>query len=126
MPHKDIETRKAYAKAYRETHKAYYQKKFKEWAIENREYRNAQRREKLKSYMAAYMRKYRQKDKLKATARDKVRKAIQQGKLLKETCFVCKNTITEAHHKDYNKPLEVVWYCKKHHSEQHKKAKSYK
>lgn len=32
----------------------------------------------------------------------------------------CKNYKTEAHHHNYEKPLEVTWLCKKHHMEFHK------
>jgi hypothetical protein len=35
-------------------------------------------------------------------------------------CEVCKETNVDAHHDDYNKPLDVRWLCKKHHREHHK------
>ena len=31
----------------------------------------------------------------------------------------CK-TIGERHHPDYDKPLEIIWLCRKHHSQLHK------
>ncbi|MFA9409268.1 MAG: hypothetical protein ACERKJ_10625 [Candidatus Dadabacteria bacterium] len=39
----------------------------------------------------------------------------------KEPCVIC-GTINkvEAHHIDYDFPLEVVWFCHKHHMEHHK------
>ena len=47
-------------------------------------------------------------------ARSDANHAIRDGKLTKQSCRVCgKNA--EMHHPDYNKPLDVDWYCRKHH-----------
>lgn len=46
--------------------------------------------------------------------------AIQNGKMTRRPCEICGDTTTEAHHDDYNKPLEVRWLCQKHHKEWHK------
>ena len=52
-------------------------------------------------------------------ARWKVNNARRDGKIQREPCNYpdCKHIETriEAHHWDYNKPLEVVWFCAKHH-----------
>ena len=45
--------------------------------------------------------------------------AIRDGKLVKQPCIVCGED-AEAHHEDYNYPMDVVWYCKKHHGERHR------
>lgn len=37
------------------------------------------------------------------------------GKLIQRPCYLCGNEKSEAHHPDYDKPLEVVWVCRKHH-----------
>jgi hypothetical protein len=58
----------------------------------------------------------------KANARSLVYYAIKRGKLLKQTCF-CGEIKVEAHHEDYNKPLEVIWLCRLHHVEADKKCK---
>lgn len=45
---------------------------------------------------------------------------LQRGKIKKQPCEICGSSIAEAHHDDYNKPLEVRWLCKKHHAEWHR------
>lgn len=65
------------------------------------------------------------KNRHKYTAKRLVRAAIEAGKLKRQPCEVCGKTnnqeTIEAHHPDYAKPLEVVWLCRKHHSERHRK-----
>ena len=58
-------------------------------------------------------------------ARGCVQKAIKSGKLKRGSCEVCGKENAEAHHEDYNKPLEVMWLCKKHHTilEKNKRTK---
>ena len=48
-----------------------------------------------------------------------VHKAIKTGQLVRMPCEVC-GSKAEAHHPDYSKPLNVMWLCRKHHSEWHK------
>ncbi len=45
--------------------------------------------------------------------------AIRSGRVLKQPCEVCKNAKTQAHHEDYEKPLDVVWLCTRHHADRH-------
>ena len=45
--------------------------------------------------------------------------AIKENKILKGICMVCKEAKTDAHHENYNKPLEVLWLCRKHHKQLH-------
>lgn len=56
-------------------------------------------------------------------ARQIVNNAVRDGRLLREDCEVgvdCEGRI-EAHHDDYNEPLEVRWLCKRHHVEHHRR-----
>jgi len=71
------------------------------------------------------MRKYRNDPalRMKHEARWQVSRAIESGKLNRQPCEKCGNVKSEAHHPDYSKPLEVVWLCKKHHCEEHARAK---
>jgi len=44
---------------------------------------------------------------------------LKRGKLTRKNCEVCDSKESEIHHPDYDKPLEVVWLCRKHHLETH-------
>jgi hypothetical protein len=49
-----------------------------------------------------------------------VRQALRDGTLVKQSCEVCDSEDVQAHHPNYDRPLEVVWLCKEHHDEVHK------
>jgi len=66
-----------------------------------------------------YSRRYWELNKLKCRARYLVRKALRNRVLRKEPCRVCGESEAEAHHEDYDKPLDVVWLCKEHHKDLH-------
>ncbi len=44
--------------------------------------------------------------------------ALRAGKINKLPCFICGKK-AHAHHPDYDRPLDVVWLCPKHHKEAH-------
>lgn len=57
----------------------------------------------------------------KRKAQTAVRRAVLAGKLIKQPCFVCGVTENiEAHHCNYDAPLDVTWLCTKHHGEVHR------
>lgn len=56
--------------------------------------------------------------KIKAMA--KVSSAIRNGSVKRLPCVKCGNIKAQAHHEDYTKPLDVIWFCKKHHMERHR------
>lgn len=49
----------------------------------------------------------------------KVAEALKSGKLIRQPCEICGDSPAQAHHDDYNKPLEVRWLCRKCHTEWH-------
>jgi hypothetical protein len=55
----------------------------------------------------------------KVAARYALRDAVKAGKIKREPCF-CGDPKSHGHHDDYDKPLEVIWLCDKHHRERHK------
>lgn len=57
----------------------------------------------------------------KERARGILNKRIQSGKVVKpDKCIECGELgYVEAHHEDYDKPLDVVWLCKQCHENRH-------
>lgn len=51
-------------------------------------------------------------------ARVKAMAALKNGLIFKHACS-CGDKNSQMHHNDYDKPLDVVWYCKKCHDEFH-------
>ena len=65
--------------------------------------------------------KYRENDSamVKIKAQWTLNNAVRTGKLQRGICAVCGNIKTQAHHKDYTKPLDVIWLCGKDHKAVH-------
>jgi hypothetical protein len=55
----------------------------------------------------------------KARARQMVAEAKASGRLVQMPCRICGETRSEAHHSDYQKPLDVDWLCSEHHKAEH-------
>ena len=62
-------------------------------------------------------------NKPKIAARNKVAYALKTGALKRGDCEVCGKPEGQAHHDDYSKPLDVRWFCTKHHGQAHAKPK---
>jgi len=71
---------------------------------------------------AAYetSKRWRQKNPDAYRAQNAVNNALRDGKISRQPCAICSTTgRVHAHHKDYSKPLEVVWLCARCHHRIH-------
>lgn len=59
--------------------------------------------------------------KKKANARSYANVYLKRGQLDRKPCFQCGYEITQFHHEDYEKPLEVQHLCRPCHLELHRK-----
>ena len=82
----------------------------------------ARGREAVKRYSLAHPERIREKDKradpVKVKARRILNKAIAAGKITRGLCWC--GELGEAHHENYDKPLNVTWICSLHHARKHK------
>ena len=62
--------------------------------------------------------KYRDRHREKLLAHNAVTYALKMGRLLRQPCWVC-GEVAQAHHPDYDRPLDVVWLCDPHHKQAH-------
>lgn len=116
MPNRNsFKTRKEWLDWYR-IYRKKNAEKFREY---NREYNRIWRRD------FGYENETNSKDRYpeKETARKLLRYAVRLGFLKIRNCEVCNSNKSQAHHLDYNKPLEVIWFCPLHHAEIHKSIK---
>lgn len=78
-----------------------------------------------KQYDTEYEKRYLStpEGKAKKKARSAVSYALRRGKIERQPCGVdgCTRK-AQAHHQDYNKPLEIEWLCQVHHAEKHSKG----
>lgn len=59
--------------------------------------------------------------KFRYLARARLNRAVKDGRLIREPCRECGDPMSEGHHEDYSRPLSVIWLCRKHHRELHKR-----
>lgn len=64
---------------------------------------------------------YRPSETVKTRARMAVKTAIDNGTLTRHPCEVCGERVTDAHHDDYSRPLDVRWLCRVHHGIEHRR-----
>lgn len=53
-------------------------------------------------------------------AHNKLNHAVRMGYIIKQPCKICGSTYRiHGHHNDYSKPLDIEWFCAKHHQRFH-------
>ncbi|WP_287208691.1 hypothetical protein [Mesorhizobium sp.] len=52
-----------------------------------------------------------------------LRSALKKGLIEKEPCGVCGAHEVDGHHDDYNRPMDVRWFCRRHHKQEHRRLK---
>lgn len=68
---------------------------------------------------AANSKRWRQKNPQAYRAQTAVSNAVRDGRLAKLNCEFCGSDQVHAHHKDYSRPLDVIWLCAKCHHRLH-------
>lgn len=93
-----------------------------EYGQRYREKNREKERERCRRYRAA-KKAAKVRDPVKEYARGVVRDLIFRKKITKpEHCPRCgEKKLVQAHHHDYNKPLEIEWLCHLCHSQEHRK-----
>lgn len=95
---------------------AAYNKKWKEAHPGSSALYNSHRKGKRR----VYDEQYRESHRSERIARNRVYRAVRSGRLIPLACHECGSQISQAHHPDYSKPLEVIWLCPSHHMLLHK------
>jgi hypothetical protein len=49
--------------------------------------------------------------------------ALRRGLIEKGTCEVCGAAEVDGHHPDYDRPMAVRWFCRRHHVAEHRRLR---
>ena len=63
---------------------------------------------------------WRNADKRRTKCHNAVKRAIQNGSLIRMPCIKCNSEKSLAHHESYDEPLNVIWLCQPCHKQRHK------
>lgn len=95
---------------------------WKDYSVNNREIiidRNKQYRIDNKEKVNQSKRDYAKNNRPKIDAKNAVRWEILTGRIKKQPCEICGDSVADAHHDDYSKPLDIRWLCRSHHGQWH-------
>ena len=68
--------------------------------------------------------RYREKNRVRINAAQKLSYAVKIGHVVREPCCVCGAEKAYGHHADYDQPLQVIWLCREHKREVQRLAKA--
>jgi hypothetical protein len=112
------EKKREHDRKYRENHRETKREKDRMYRVRNRERTRGYQREYQKAWRLKNIEKvsegnkrYRELNGEKKKAQRRVRDAVGRGEIERERCEVCGEGKAQGHHRDYEKPLEVVWLC---------------
>ena len=124
---------KEYMKKWREEHPNWKKEWYAKHPLENGECQKRWREKQGEKWAKKHREEInwlyhnRRGEKEKSRCRDELKRAKLSGRVSVKPCQVCGLLVSEAHHPNYSKPLEVIWLCPKHHKFLHyslKKDKS--
>jgi hypothetical protein len=87
-------------------------------ALRDEYLKTEERKESVKKYAKKYVVSYPKRRK----AQQAVNNAILRGEMVRQPCLMC-GEAAQAHHPDYDAPLDVVWLCYEHHKQTHALAR---
>lgn len=76
-----------------------------------------------KEKIIAYTNNWRISNPKKRRAHKTIEAALKAGRIHRLPCWTCGKEKTDAHHYDYDSPMDVTWLCRKHHRQTHDIAK---
>lgn len=56
-------------------------------------------------------------------AHQALRSALNRGLVIQGPCEECGSLHAEAHHDDYDRPMDVRWFCRLHHKREHRRLR---
>ena len=105
-----------------------YSREYQKNYIEKLKIKNPEKFKEYQKKRSKYMMEYQNKpeQRFKFLARQMLNHALRTRKITQQPCQIkqCPTVVTEAHHNDYTRPLDVTWFCRKHHREFHNKVLS--
>ena len=119
------ECRSAYGRAHREKDRA-WQTRYRKTRPEKLKLSRARYRKTPlgKANHARAMVNYRRAHPLRSIANSALSHAVGSGRVKRLPCEACGAILSEGHHPDYSKPLEVVWLCLACHRAEHRRLKA--
>lgn len=103
-----------------EYYRAYDRKRYRDDPARQENAKKCGNSEAGKRSRAASIARQRAEDPKKIKARAKIQRALRKGEIERSPCFFCGTQENlQAHHEDYDLPLDVVWLCAACHGKYH-------